>query len=390
MTQADRRTHYAPPERATPAEIAEKGRVLGAARVPLEIFDCVPTLMMVLDEHRQVILANRALQDHFRAKPVPLEPGMRPGEALGCVHSHDMEAGCGTSEACRECGACQAVVESQKGHPAVRECRLLVREGDQLEALDMRVAASPFDFEGRRFTILSLVDISHEKRRRALERIFFHDIMNTAWVVSGYANLLMSLGSEQGDDGLGRIAGAAQRLIDEIRSQRDLMAAEEGELEPAVDAVQPVDLAQRLAIQYQASPLASRRTVELAPSTMTGRILTDPGLLGRVLSNMLKNALEATPEGGSVRISVRSEGEGVLFQVHNPGMIPRPIQTQIFQRSFSTKGKERGLGTYSMKLLAENYLGGRVSFVSTKEEGTLFQAWLPLLIPERPPKPAGP
>lgn len=51
---------------------------------------------------------------------------------------------------------------------------------------------------------------------------------------------------------------------------------------------------------------------------------------------------------------------------------------QIFQRSFSTKGGGRGIGTYSVKLLTENYLQGRVAFVSTAEAGTTFTATYPI------------
>ena len=57
--------------------------------------------------------------------------------------------------------------------------------------------------------------------------------------------------------------------------------------------------------------------------------------------------------------------------------MPHVVQLQLFQRSFSTKGLGRGLGTYSMKLLSERYLGGRISFTSTEEAGTTFTASYP-------------
>jgi len=67
----------------------------------------------------------------------------------------------------------------------------------------------------------------------------------------------------------------------------------------------------------------------------------------------------------------------VRFTVHNPGEMPQEASLQVFQRSFSTKGTGRGLGTYSMKLLSEQYLQGKVGFSSTPEEGTLFFAEYP-------------
>ncbi len=44
----------------------------------------------------------------------------------------------------------------------------------------------------------------------------------------------------------------------------------------------------------------------------------------------------------------------------------------MFNRTFSTKGEGRGIGTYSIKLLTENYLKGTVSFVSNESKGTVF------------------
>jgi signal transduction histidine kinase len=51
--------------------------------------------------------------------------------------------------------------------------------------------------------------------------------------------------------------------------------------------------------------------------------------------------------------------------------MPENVRAHVFQRSFSTKGSGRGLGTYSVKLLTES-MGGRVWFDSTAGEGTTF------------------
>jgi signal transduction histidine kinase len=95
---------------------------------------------------------------------------------------------------------------------------------------------------------------------------------------------------------------------------------------------------------------------------------------------MARNALEASADGGVARVWCEAvEGGGdptrpaVRFSVHNDGAIAPELQPRIFQRSFSTKAQRgRGLGTYSMKLLGERYLGGAVSFASSAERGTTF------------------
>ena len=52
---------------------------------------------------------------------------------------------------------------------------------------------------------------------------------------------------------------------------------------------------------------------------------------------------------------------------------------RIFQRSFSAKADPgHGLGTYSMRLFAEQYLGGKVTFTTSKDEGTTFSLVLPI------------
>ena len=67
------------------------------------------------------------------------------------------------------------------------------------------------------------------------------------------------------------------------------------------------------------------------------------------------------------------------FQVHDPQAMPLEVQRQIFQRSFSTKGAGRGLGTYSIRLLTERYLNGKVS-CSSDSGGTVFRAEYPYSI----------
>ena len=93
---------------------------------------------------------------------------------------------------------------------------------------------------------------------------------------------------------------------------------------------------------------------------------------------MIKNAIEATPRGNQVIVSCEDVGRQVAFHVTNPTVMPEEVRLQIFQRSFSTKGQAgRGIGTYSIKLFGETYLGGQVSFTSQEPDGTTFSIVLP-------------
>ena len=161
-------------------------------------------------------------------------------------------------------------------------------------------------------------------------------------------------------------------------AQRQLLAAEHGELTRELAAVLLPQFLEELAGFYRHHELARGRTIELRPVDRLS-IMTDPTLLRRVLGNLVKNALEATPEGGAVTIGAALERGHVRLTVHNPGSMAAEVQGQIFHRSFSTKpGSGRGIGTHSARLLTERYLGGKVSFTSDEAEGTTFTVALPL------------
>ena len=107
-------------------------------------------------------------------------------------------------------------------------------------------------------------------------------------------------------------------------------------------------------------------------------ITTDRTLLHRVLYNMVKNAIEASSPSEVITIRCTKEESSGLFSVHNAGFMPRSTQLQVFQRSFSTKGHGRGIGTYSMKLFGEKYLKGQVWFSTSEDKGTTFFISIPL------------
>jgi signal transduction histidine kinase len=109
---------------------------------------------------------------------------------------------------------------------------------------------------------------------------------------------------------------------------------------------------------------------------------TDKILLQRVIINLLKNALEATPLNGTVTTGIRNNDDKIIFWVKNDQLIPKDVQMQLFQRSFSTKGAGRGLGSYSIRLLTENYLEGKVNFISNETDRTMFSIELYKKFPE--------
>jgi len=306
--------------------------------------------------------------------------GQRPGEALNCIHSDQMEAGCGTSEHCQVCRAANAILLSQESDKTVTdECRIRTSQNGQEDCLDLEVTAAPLIWGENRFTIFTARDISSKKRKEALERIFFHDVMNTAGTLQGVVDLLKQVDDPAKINQFINLLGEVSRdLTEELLTQKSLVAAENGEL-----AVKPYEFYLQetlghIIAEYQRHKLGSSREIIFMENSCDYTINTDPVLLKRILGNMIKNALEATPDGGKVTVDCNTGDEVLTIRVHNPGHMPKDVQKQVFQRSFSTKGTGRGLGTYSMKLLGEKFLHGKVYFESTPESGTYFTLELPI------------
>lgn len=367
-------TMFAPPERASDNEINRLSRQITANSIVVTMLNSVPAGIFILNRNRQIVFANRG--GLAMAGLVDQAPalGKRPGEALQCVHARDAAAGCGTSEFCRTCGAVKAILASQGGRPDVQECR--VTRQPRGDALDLRVQAAPFEAGGMPLTIFSVTDISDEKRRKALERIFFHDILNTAGGIKGFSELLKDAGVEEARKYKDVIFSLSKMIVDEINSQRTLVSAENNELTVHPSAIRSLEILGEVAELYRHHEAAAGRNILIDPNARDAVLETDRALLQRVLGNMIKNALEACGPGGNVTAGCGAQGGRVEFLVHNPGEMPRDVQLQIFQRSFSTKGIGRGLGTYSIKLLSERYLNGAASF-TTGAGGTTFMVSFP-------------
>ncbi len=262
----------------------------------------------------------------------------------------------------------------------VRECSILVNTATGVAPLDLRVTATPFSVGSDRFMLTAIEDIGRSNRLAVLQRAFFHDILNTAGCIQGYTRYVVGDEQSFNQEVCQRITSLSDQLIETIQTQRDLVYAESGDFTTQPVALQPRRVLEELRSQYQGHSVAEGRRIEVGP-VWEGPIVTDERLLLRVLGNMLKNALEATAPGGTVRLECRWNEQRCTFAVQNPGVMPADVQLQIFHRSFSTKGEAgRGIGTYSMRLFGERYLGGKVGFVSRAPEGTTFT----LTVPERP------
>ena len=150
-----------------------------------------------------------------------------------------------------------------------------------------------------------------------------------------------------------------------------------------------------LKLQAVCLPLLVSKTLELLRSAEEQRVrlhyesggdlppaLGDMEQLQQVLLNLLGNALDATPEGGEVRIDAAAENDAagramVVVRIRDTGPgVPEDIRKRIFEPFFTTKRDGTGLGLcISAQIVAGH--GGRLAVESSSPSGTTFALWIP-------------
>lgn len=370
-------TTFAPAARATAAQLQSDYEFLGTDPVIDALMRVVGGLLAVLNEQRQVLALNERVLRLLGLGSAGEVLGLRLGEMVNCVHARETPGGCGTTEYCSNCGAAVAQVTSlAQDRPVERVCAIDVHPPVAgAEHLYFRVQATPLRCGDRRLLLLVLQDITEEQQRALLDRTFFHDVKNTLCAIIGASEMLAMDHDRADADMAVHLLNMTRRLARDLELQRCLVTARQDEFDSITSSVTAAGVLEELQRTCALHPAAIGRRLHVHPTPASlPPLATDAALLGRVLQNMVINALEATGEGGEARAWAEPSADGVDFCVWNDAVMPPEVARRVFQRNFSTKGTlGRGLGTYSMKLLGERVLGGEVSFTSRVGEGTCFR-----------------
>jgi signal transduction histidine kinase len=198
--------------------------------------------------------------------------------------------------------------------------------------------------------------------REEVEHITRHDLKGPLNIVIALPDVMAEMGRnltrEQRRD-LGMIRDAGRKMLSMINSSLDMFRLERGmyKLKPG-----QVDLAAlvREVIEHLGS-LADVKKLHVR-TLVDGRDLrTDETflvsgeklLLYSMVTNLMKNAMEASPEGGDVAVFLERNG-GTTLRIRNRGAVPVEVRDRMFSK-FATFGKTggTGLGCYSAKLVAQ-------------------------------------
>ncbi len=370
-------SYYASAEIASATELFDQSQILNQNVVLDGLIETVGGLLAVLNEHRQIIRLNRAFMDIVGVQDPKQALGLRPGEALGCVHAREVPSGCGTTKFCSTCGAAKAIVSSLKlDRPAEDICALKSKRDGHDADIVLQVRSHPISIGRNTFLLVFMEDITLQQQRAALERTFFHDINNMLAGLVGASQILSR--DMQNSPMADIIQRSSLRLQKAVEIQRLLLASETETYSLVEQKIAIGQIREDMLNLFLHHPVKLGKTLEFTQDFEDLTIITDISLFQRVLANMITNALEASDKGDKVRVSVILETSSICFRVHNKQVIPEDIARRIFQRNFSTKGNNgRGVGTFSMKMFGEKILGGQIDFNSNTEEGTFFTFTLP-------------
>lgn len=126
-------------------------------------------------------------------------------------------------------------------------------------------------------------------------------------------------------------------------------------------------------------PQGQKITVKTYYSQDLPTLYVNSPLIIEAFQNILRNAVEAMPSGGVLRVSLdKADGEGVRIEISDTGSgIPEDKKAKIFQVGFSSKKEGKGIGLWFSKTVIGQHQGS-ISFESREHVGTTFTITLPI------------
>jgi PAS domain S-box-containing protein len=117
--------------------------------------------------------------------------------------------------------------------------------------------------------------------------------------------------------------------------------------------------------------------VRIATEVPDLQLMADPHLMHRVLANLILNAVQAMPDGGTVTVSASTDDGSVAISVHDTGIgIPNDAKDKLFKPLFTGKAKGTGLGLAVVKRIVEAH-AGRITVESEVGKGSTFTVNFP-------------
>lgn len=225
--------------------------------------------------------------------------------------------------------------------------------------------------------------------REDVDNIMRHDLKGPLSVIIGYPDLVLT-GDNLTQEQIGYLTNIQESgylMLSMINMSLNLLKMECGQYELSPEPVDLVRIFRRIFREYET--LSRRENLEMElrldgrppGKDSQFRVMGEELLAFSLFSNLIKNAVEASPRNETVRVTVESAGDAVRVSVFNHGCVPEAIRDRFFEK-YVTAGKKygTGLGTYSARLMAET-LCGSIALDVSHPEGTTVTVLLPSELP---------
>src|SRR5262245_24631180 len=213
--------------------------------------------------------------------------------------------------------------------------------------------------------------------REEVERMSRHDLKTPLNSIIAVARLLRQSAklSREDEELLSIVERAGYRILSMVNLSLDLFKMEQGIYQFRPQAVDLSEVARKVAADLE-SQAASKDVVINLKQSGRATARAEEVLTYSMLANLVKNAIEAAPEGGVVTVTVEGAGENVSVHVHNPGEISAKVRPSFFEK-YVTTGKHGGvgLGAYSARLMAR-VQEGEITMHSEAVAGTTISVRL--------------
>ena len=284
-----------------------------------------------------------------------------------------------------ESDTCRLIQDTlQKGIPSRRMETELVRQNERIW-LGFNTALL-MDRQGKSLgVILSFSDLTEVKRLQEQmelkERLttlgemsagIAHELRNPMAVIAGYLNLLA-----KNQDGAGR--AVIKDVLAEISGMNRIIGDLLTFARPT--ALNRTAVNMRELIETCVSTVLLAKGADARITTVLelgeGNALVDEVLMRQALGNLVQNALEAMPDGGTLTVRSQRDRELVIIIKDTGTGVPREQYRKIFLPFFTTKDKGVGMGlALTHKIITAH--GGRVDVESREGSGTTFTVILPM------------
>ena len=214
-----------------------------------------------------------------------------------------------------------------------------------------------------------------------------HELKTPLTSIKGYTELLGSgivTKEEVRRDFLGRIEKEVDHMTNLINDILMISKLEANEVELKKEKLQLYPLVSE--VIESVSPMAYDYDVKIYTECKPLRVEANDQHMRELISNLLVNAIKYNKPGGSVRLSITSEGKNMILVVSDTGVgIPKEAQSRVFERFYRVdKGRSRkiggtGLGLSIVKHII-NYYDGDIRIDSKVDIGTTFTARLPIIV----------